>query len=718
MQLFSVFAKIAYNGWGNPTPDNEKIGVFAVNFLKKANNSHEGRKNKSHIPFRLNFLFFIVFVLFAALIFQLAYLQIVFGPRFESEAQSGDTRTETKNVQRGMIYDSTGRILVGNNTARAVTYTKPLVVSSSEMFRIANNLIRYVDIEAVSLSDSNKEDYYLADPKHEKFVKSRIENANKITDAAVLYHKEQAYVKKHRLGMRLSEEQKRAATVFSKMNGAYALSTVYIKTKDVSDTEMAVIGENASKLPGIKIGTSWTRSYPNGESVKSVIGTVTSEKQGLPSDSINTLLAEGYSRNDSVGSSYIESQYENVLKGTKETISVETRNDKIVKEFTQYGGKPGDNIELTINSGFQNKVQKIMNDCVKSISGGNPYSPGAYAVVMNPNTGGIYALAGVSRDVNTGKITDNALGAINQTYVMGSVVKGAMVLGALKSGVITPSSNTLLDEPIKLKGTATKASWFNKTGGANMSLSASDALEVSSNAYMMKLAMMEGGFNYVPGSALSLSNSIFDKLRSNFKQFGLGIKTGIDIPGEAKGFEGPANQEHIGNALDLSFGNYDSYTTLQLAQYISTVANGGYRLQPHLLKSIRSTNRDGSLGDVKYEFGPNVLNVVDASDAQWNVVKEGLWKVVHGTSSLRTGSRLTDIKPAVCAKSGTAQTFYKTAETETLSLVTYAPQKNPQVAIAVAFPNISDSTCSINATAVKEIYDAYWKTVQTSDGLK
>ena len=235
---------------------------------------------------------------------------------------------------------------------------------------------------------------------------------------------------------------------------------------------------------------------------------------------------------------------------------------------------------------------------------------------------------------------------------------------------------------------------------------------------MMKLAMMEGGFNYVPGSALSLSNSIFDKLRSNFKQFGLGVKTGIDIPGEAKGFEGPANQAHIGNALDLSFGNYDSYTTLQLAQYISTIANGGYRLQPHLLKSIRSTKRDGSLGEVKYEFEPNVLNVVGATDSQWNIVKEGLWKVVHGTSSYRTGTRLADIKPAVCAKSGTAQTFYNTAETETISLVTYAPQKNPQVAIAVAFPNISDSSSSINSTAVKEIYDAYWKTVQTSDGLK
>ena len=87
-----------------------------------------------------------------------------------------------------MIYDSTGKILVGNNTSRAITYTKPLMISSSDMFKIANNLIKYVEIEPSELSDSNKEDYYLANPKHEKFVKSQIKDAKKITDSSKLYH--------------------------------------------------------------------------------------------------------------------------------------------------------------------------------------------------------------------------------------------------------------------------------------------------------------------------------------------------------------------------------------------------------------------------------------------------------------------------------------------------------------------------------------------------
>lgn len=684
-----------------------------MKFIRRSTTKNE-KAPHSHIPFRLNFLFVIVFILFAALIIQLARLQIVNGPMFEAEVNSGDVRTETTNVQRGMIYDSTGKLLAANDSSRAITYTKPLNVSATVMYQIANDLTKYISVEDENINLADEIDYYLANPIHEENVKKKIANADSLQPDD-LYKAESKYVKQHNLQANLSGRQKQAAILYSKMNGAYSLSTVYLKTSDVTDKEMAEVGENLSKLPGIKIGTSWKRSYPNGESVKSVIGTVTTEKQGLPSDSINTLLAQGYSRNDSVGSSYIESKYEDVLKGTKAITDVETQNGSIVDEVEKYGGKPGDNLVLTINSQFQNTVQQIMEDTVNSIKGSNPYLPGAYAVVMNPNTGAIYALAGVNRDLETGKVTENALGAINQSYVMGSVVKGATVISCLLSGVITPQSNTLVDEPIKLKGTPVKSSVFNRNG--SVALTASDALMVSSNAYMMKLAMLEGGFNYVPGAALSLPTSIFDKLRGYFKQFGLGVKTGIDIPGESTGFEGPSSQADIGKALDLSFGHYDSYTTLQLAQYASTIANGGYRMQPHILESIRETNSDGSLGSTVYEFTPNVLNVVPATNSQWKVVKDGFWKVVHGTSPWRTGSKLQDMKPSVSAKTGNATIYHGTAETEMLSLVSYAPSDDAKVVIALAFPGTTKAT-GVNTDAAKKIYEAFWSQVMSNDGLE
>lgn len=73
-------------------------------------------------------------------------------------------------------------------------------------------------------------------------------------------------------------------------------------------------------------------------------------------------------------------------------------------------------------------------------------------------------------------------------------------------------------------------------------------------------------------------------------------KRPIDIPGESAGYEGPSTQSHIGSALDESFGNYDEYTVLQLAQYMSTIANGGYRMKPYVVSQIRGLSPTGAWG--------------------------------------------------------------------------------------------------------------------------
>lgn len=717
-----VLAELAlykdYRGIAQVIDSLYEMGVLIVKFFKPTKSTDDStRVNKSRIPNRLNILFFITFLLFALLIGRLVQLQIIQGDRFQSEITSGDIKTETRNVQRGMIYDSAGKPLVANNTTRAISYSKPLNVYPKTMHSVATDLVKYVAIDDEATTSSMLINFYLA--KHEDDVKKQIPNVNKITDDKKLAQLEFDYVKQHKLTENMSDQQKKAAAIYNKMNNAYSLSTIYLKTKDVSDEEMARIGEHQSDLPGIKITTDWTRSYPNGDSIKNVAGTVTSQKQGLPSERINELLAQGYSRDDNVGSSYIESQYENILKGTKEAINVETQNGKILQRTKQYGGKAGDDIQLTINSKFQNHVQDIVENAVKSGSGnGNPLMTGGYAVVMNPNTGGIYALAGVDRDNKTGKLTTNSLGPLNQTMVMGSVVKGAQVMGGLRSGVITPTNNTLTDIPIKLAGTATIASLFNQGGNNNMVLSAADALEVSSNSYMMQLTMKEAGFHYAPGVGLNMPVSIFDKLRSNFNQYGLGVKTGVDIPGEAPGFKGGSTQADIGKALNLSFGNYDAYTPIQVAQYMSTIANGGYRMQPHVLQSVRGRGKNGKLGPTRYEFQPRVLNVVPGTKAQWDIVHRGLWQVVHGNNQWRTGRRLETLKPEVSAKSGTAETITNGAETTTLTAASYAPSDNPQVVIAVAYPGSGSTNEGFNMDSVKSIYDAFWKDVMSSDEFK
>ncbi|KRL76400.1 peptidoglycan D,D-transpeptidase FtsI family protein [Secundilactobacillus paracollinoides] len=673
--------------------------------------SHRTGSTSSQIPFRMNFLFVIVALLFMALIAQLAYLQILHGSQLKAEVNSTDNTVETSNVQRGEIFDSTGRVLVGNKSHQAISYTKGVDVLSGDLYKIANRLSKYITVSKSSLTYRNEADYYVADTSRlaqiEKKLPKSQQNSTDESDYAVTYYMN------HSSQYKLTAQQKNAAVIYARMSGAYSLSTTYIKETGVTNKEIAEVGEHLSDMPGVKVSTSWTRDYPEGSSLKSIIGTVSSEKTGLPSDKVNQFLAEGYSRNDSVGQSYLEEQYESALKGTKSQTNVEVSGTKIMKEVKKYGGNKGDNLQLTINDSFQKKLQALVKSA-ESSAGGD--STGTYAVVMNPNTGAVIGMAGEDRNPSTDKLTENALGTMTSAITMGSVVKGAMVSGALMDGVITPSNNTLEEMPIRVGGVK-KSSWFNSSGSADMELTAPLALEVSSNSYMMQLAMKEAGFHYYSGAPLTMSTSIFAKLRGYFYQFGLGVKTGIDIPGETTGIEGASTKAHIGNALDEAYGNYDGYTVMQLAQYISTIANGGRRIQTHLLQSIRGTSKSGGLGAIKAEVTPNVLNTIDMTAAQKAVVKQGLYDVVHGTNTYKTGGALDTIKPAISAKTGTAQTFYKGTATETLSLVSHAPVSHPKVVVALAMPNLSTSDESNNMTLAKQIYKAYWSTVQSTSTL-
>ena len=180
-----------------------------------------------------------------------------------------------------------------------------------------------------------------------------------------------------------------------------------------------------------------------------------------------------------------------------------------------------------------------------------------------------------------------------------------------------------LDEPIKLKGTPTKSSW--KTMGYINDLR---ALQVSSNVYMFKTALKIAGVNYVRDGSLDIKQEAFDKMRYYFRQFGLGVTTGIDLPNETAGQMGKGNQP--GFLLDFSIGQYDTYTPLQLAQYISTIANGGYRMQPQIVKEIREPSaKPEEVGKVVQSIEPVVLNRVDMNEEHINRVKEGFRQVFH-----------------------------------------------------------------------------------------
>jgi cell division protein FtsI/penicillin-binding protein 2 len=653
---------------------------------------------------RLNVLMGIVVVMLGALGLQLMNLQITDHEKFAAQVTTDTQSIEKEKVQRGMIYDATGKVLVANKGVQAITYTKPKNVTNNDLFKIANAVGNYLTIDTAQLSKSNYALYYILDEKRAAAIAKHIKNVGAFgTD--LRQDQLLKYVNKHAATLTLTDDERNKAMIFQKMANAYSLSTVYIKETDVTDAEIANIGERQAKMPGVKVGLYYSRDYPNGDSMKSVIGSVSTSKSGLPDSQVNTLLTEGYARDDSVGTSYLEQYYETALRGTKARKAVTTEGKTgNTKTETIYAGQAGDSLKLTINAKFQEDVQNILST---QMPGG--LTQGAYAVVLNPKTGAVYSLGGVYRDNKTGEKTDDALGNINRSLAVGSAVKPAMITTGFMNGVITPENSNITDVPIQIAATPVKASLFNQNGA--VPLNAVTALKMSSNSYVMQIMLKLGGVTYYPNMDLSALNpDVWNKMRNGFARFGLGVKTGIDLPNESAGLRGSTDASHLGNTLDESFGQYDTFTPMQLAQYAATVANGGYRIRPHVVGEILERDAHSDTDKVATTIQPEVLGTVGWTKAEKDTIWEGMNQVVNGTGYI-TGSGLAGLTPKVYAKTGTAQTFTDGQETYSSTAISFVP--NSDVAIAVAVPGVSsESADAVSVPITKAIWEAYWKDVE------
>ena len=681
------------------------------------------KKKKSHIPFRLNLLFLIVFFSFIALISRLAYIQLVKGDEFVALVQRTETTTAKKSVPRGSIYDSQGRILVGNKPKLAINYTRPADVKASTMLETAKKLTTLISVDASELKERDLKDYWVAtnpdkvDSLLTAEEKKRIAKENLSTSKT--YEMQLEHIPADELNY--SDAEKQVIAIFTKMNSAYALSTVTLKNEGVTEQEVAKISERLGELRGVDVDSDWDREYPMGDMLKTILGTVSSEKTGLPSDKVKSLLAQGYSLNDRVGTSYLEEQYETVLSGTKTVVKSQTNTKgEVVNTTETYPGKGGSNLVLTIDTEFQKKIEEIAKKSVEEMT--DPAADRVYIVVMNPKNGDILGITGKKKkfdeNFHSTGVEDDALGAINNSFGMGSVVKPATVLSGYMDGAITLEDNTIVDEPIEFEASKPKSSWFNRNG--KMELTDLDALERSSNVYMIKLAMKMGGqTTYEKGGRLNINLSLFDKLREYYAQFGLGVRTGIDLPNEGKGYNG--GTANAFSALDFAFGQFDLYTPLQLAQYMSTIANGGTRIAPRLVKEIHETSPSGGIGNLEDVVPTKIMNSIPVSKEILDHIKEGLYRVTHGENGT-SATTFRTYSPQVAGKTGTTEAFYSgpnpaytNEAVENSTFISYAPYDNPEIVVAVVAPYFKDGYPSDYAAKVaKQVYDAYFAKTNSS----
>ena len=686
-------------------------------FKKKEKATKKPSRTFVLISNRINLLFFIIVALFTVLLLRLAQMQLVDEKFYQAKLKETTTYTIKTSSPRGQIYDSKGVALVENEVKEVAAFTRDNSMSGDDIRKLAIKLSSMLTLTETDVTTREKKDYYLANPKnYQKIVdalpdKKKYDHfGNNLAESDIYANAVKAVPKS---AIAYSEDELKIVALFSQMNATSTFNTVSLTTGDLTAEQIAVIATNKEDLPGITVKSDWERQDMN-TSLSSIIGRVSSQKTGLPAEEADTYVKKGYSLNDRVGTSYLEKQYEEYLQGSRTVQKITVnKKGKVIKDKVTSEGTKGKNIKLTVDLEYQKGVEDILNKYFKSEleKGNTKYSEGVYAVALKPDTGAVLAMAGVSHDLDSGDLSSDALGTMTQVFTPGSVVKGATLTSCWANGVIS-GNQVLNDQPIQFAGSSPINSWF--TSGS-LPISATQALEYSSNTYMVQIALKLMGQEYQSGMVLSTDNykSAMEKLRATYAQYGLGVSTGLDLPGESEGYV-PSSFEP-GNVITESFGQFDNYTTMQLAQYVATIANNGKRVAPHLVEGIYDNNQDGGLGNLFKTIDTKVLNDVTIPAGDMDLIKEGFYNVANGSGTYTTGRTLANgSSVTISGKTGTAETSVKgddgkSVDTSNLNVVAYAPSDNPKIAVAVVLPHETQLRGSITQDITREIINLYHK---------
>lgn len=716
--------KISFNIFSKSKPLNKKTTkskrVYKKTISKPLNNMPKQENYNKYLPDiiekRFLFITIIIILVFIGITARLFELQILENKKYEEKlVASTEKIIEGSSAPRGRIYDRNYNILVDNEAVKTIYYKKEENITTKEEIELSYTIADIIDVDYNKLSEKMLKTFWYKnneDKAEDKITKSEWDkyNERKLDDDDIndmIYER----ITAEELSA-YNDRDKEAAYIYYLMNKGYSYAEKVIKNKEVTDEEYAEISENIDKLKGFNTKLDWERVYIYGDVFKSILGSVSSSTQGIPSELSDYYLDNGYSMDDRVGISYLEYQYEKYLKGTKAKYKITNGNNyELVSE-----GKRGNDIVLTIDINLQKYLEESLAEEVlatkKEVN--TQYYDHSFAIIANPQTGEILAMAGkqaVRNSDGTYKITDYTPGIITTSVTPGSIVKGASMLVGYKYGAISIGEYQT-DECIKIKSTPEKCSW--KTLGYINDI---NALAYSSNVYQYKIAIKVGGGTYIYNQGLSLDESAFDKYRDMYASFGLGVKTGIDLPSESLGYSG--NSKMPGHLLDFSIGQYDTYTPIQISQYINTIANGGTRYQPYLLKEIYESPDDNNekFGNKIYTSESVKLGNVDVEEKYLSRVQEGFRAVVsYGLGTTYMGN----YQSIGAGKTGTSQSFIDTdgdgtVDTETIStsFVGYAPYENPKMSVVVISPDVAtanaETTSSINKRLSSKIVNKYFE---------
>ena len=561
------------------------------------------------------------------------------------------------NAPRGRILDRNGKVLVDNIGINTIVFHQIDGISTKEITSIINNII---DVEPASLA--KQKEYYL---KYEDTSNLLTTEEQDLYERRKLTLDEIERLKLNRINPTYTKEEQKQITIYNLLTSGYSYDYKIIK-EDVSEETCAQI--NTKNIPGLTCEYTTKRIYLY-DTLNDIYGTVGE----ITKENKEYYLNKGYSLNDQVGLSYLEKQYDEYLKGTKAEYYINEDNSLTkIKDSV-----PGNDIYLSIDVDLQLKINDILKENLNKAETlkNTKYFNTAYVIVSNPNTGEIITSNALMKVKNN--FYDVSTNLITNSYIVGSVVKGASHTVGYQNNLIEDTKRK--DMCIKLYLVPEKCSYI-----YNGYINDIKALRTSSNSYQFQTVIKLVGQKYKYNMKLNVTEKHFNIYRNTFASFGLGSSTGIDLENESTGIKGKTIAADL--LLNYSIGQYDTYTPMQLSNYINTIATNGNRYALHYLKEIK--NQEKTI----YTYEKKLLNKVESN---FERINKGFQEVLLGT-----GYGYTDLKYKPAGKTGTSEVVYsKDITTINQSYVMFAPYDNPKYSIVVMTPNISYEEAKTNYTA-------------------
>ena len=679
--------------------------------------------NRKSINFRYNSMTIFTYIIGIILIIQLFNLQIIHGTEYREESNTRLTRESVLEAARGEILDRSGNVLVTSSQK----FNLELYKSKIDTNTLNNTILKIINVLEKYDVDYTDSFPIKIDPFEFTISEGTLTNWKKNNNIAENATAEEAFYsfkEKYKIeNDDVTEVRKIIAIRYAIVKEGYSSTKSLTIAKDIPREAVAEFTESGDEFPGINISVQPVRQYTEGTLASHILGYASKI-----SDTEYQEKKDTYDQNDIIGKTGIEALFEEYLRGKNGTKQIDMAVDgTITAEVVDEEAVAGSNIVLTIDSKLQKIAEDALEDNIEKIRNGGfgkAYNAkGGSCVVMNVKTGEVLAMASYP-DYNPQSFADGISTAewksyaendayplfiitIQSAYEPGSIFKMVTAIAGLVSGNITLTDKINDTGVYEKYGAAWKCWYYTDYHRGHAYLDVIGAIEKSCNYFFYETADRMG----------------IDVLDKYAKYFGLGTKTGIELPSESSGIL--ASKEYAesinaswnpGDTINAAIGQgYNKFTPLQMTKYISMIANGGNNIDVSIIKTIQ--NPDGTEVS-KEEINKFVNEKLGLTDDEQNenislnsdyikAVKEGMKSVTSGESGTAS-VRFKDFNIEVGGKTGSAEAGKDENGNDIVNawFAAFAPYDDPEIAVVVMVENGGHG--NYTAEAVRNIMAEYF----------